>query len=413
MPLRRRAAPTAYTPILMARTLLPLVQLPPAGTSTTTGAERGSCSTRGRSPTPPAAARPHALPRGVRARRPKRDVAAWSGVAQSDFAWMRSRPSPTATRRAASCSTSPAARCRPPTRRCRRASSATGTSRCSPTPTATGSSRPRSSRCSSRSAATRPSPSTAASPRAGAIEDGRIVITPHADFPRAAVREEALRTARFCAPERPPRGRRSAPERDPLRAAHDAAVGRRARSPAARRGRSAARTPSSLTVFRPAGASRTVRRAIGPALEHERGADRRAALRDEHAHVEAAPQPGLRRRAPLIAGATQRERADGSSGRRSPGGGGPPAGSTNSGTVGTSHGSSRPSLTHAPSWMLSPVCAGTAGPTGRPARTWPDARPRPSAAATSAAGSRSRPRAGAGPPTASARSAVSWSNDGP
>ena len=29
------------------------------------------------------------------------------------------------------------------------------------------------------------------------VEDGRIVITPHADFPRAAVREEALRAARF------------------------------------------------------------------------------------------------------------------------------------------------------------------------------------------------------------------------
>ena len=32
------------------------------------------------------------------------------------------------------------------------------------------------------------------------MEDGRIAITPHADFPRAAVAEEALRTARFCAP---------------------------------------------------------------------------------------------------------------------------------------------------------------------------------------------------------------------
>jgi len=29
------------------------------------------------------------------------------------------------------------------------------------------------------------------------VEDGRIVITPHADLPRAAVREEALRVARF------------------------------------------------------------------------------------------------------------------------------------------------------------------------------------------------------------------------
>ena len=59
-----------------------------------------------------------------------------------------SRPSPTATRRAASCSISPVVRSRPPTRRSRRAFSPTGTSRCWPTPIGTGSSRPRSSRCS-------------------------------------------------------------------------------------------------------------------------------------------------------------------------------------------------------------------------------------------------------------------------
>ena len=29
------------------------------------------------------------------------------------------------------------------------------------------------------------------------VDEGRIVITPHADFPRETVREEALRTARF------------------------------------------------------------------------------------------------------------------------------------------------------------------------------------------------------------------------
>ena len=29
----------------------------------------------------------------------------------------------------------------------------------------------------------------------------RLTITPHIDFPRAGVEEEALRTARFCAPE--------------------------------------------------------------------------------------------------------------------------------------------------------------------------------------------------------------------
>ena len=40
------------------------------------------------------------------------------------------------------------------------------------------------------------------------MDDGRIVITPHTDLPRAALRDEALRTARFCRARRaPPRGR--------------------------------------------------------------------------------------------------------------------------------------------------------------------------------------------------------------
>ena len=33
------------------------------------------------------------------------------------------------------------------------------------------------------------------------IDGPRLTITPHVDFPRAGVEEEALRTARFCAPE--------------------------------------------------------------------------------------------------------------------------------------------------------------------------------------------------------------------
>ena len=94
------------------------------------------------------------------------------------------------------------------------------------------------------------------------------------------------------------------------------------------------------------------------------------------------------------------------------GGGGPPAGSTNSGTVGTSHGSSRPSLTHTPSWTLSPVCAALQG---RPAtRTHVAGRP---AAPFSGRDERNgisitTPRRcgtshGIGP------FGVSWSNDGP
>jgi hypothetical protein len=33
------------------------------------------------------------------------------------------------------------------------------------------------------------------------MEGPKLIITPHIDFPRAAVKEEALRTARFCAPD--------------------------------------------------------------------------------------------------------------------------------------------------------------------------------------------------------------------
>jgi hypothetical protein len=34
-----------------------------------------------------------------------------------------------------------------------------------------------------------------------AMDGPKLTITPHTDFPRAKVAEEALRTARFCAPE--------------------------------------------------------------------------------------------------------------------------------------------------------------------------------------------------------------------
>ena len=35
------------------------------------------------------------------------------------------------------------------------------------------------------------------------MDEGRIVITPHTDLRRAALRDEALRTARFVAPDAP------------------------------------------------------------------------------------------------------------------------------------------------------------------------------------------------------------------
>ena len=91
-------------------------------------------------------ARPRALPGGLRPRGQARRGGLGRASPSATSRGTASRPSPTATSRAASCSTCPANRSRPRTRSCRRASSATGTSRCWPTPTATGSSRPRCSR---------------------------------------------------------------------------------------------------------------------------------------------------------------------------------------------------------------------------------------------------------------------------
>jgi DNA glycosylase AlkZ-like len=83
--------PHPWGPIMFARTLLPLVQLPPAGYWSHT---RGSLFVLARDPLPdPADAAALVLERYLAAFGPasKRDVAAWSGVAQRDFAaaWER------------------------------------------------------------------------------------------------------------------------------------------------------------------------------------------------------------------------------------------------------------------------------------------------------------------------------------
>ena len=142
------APPDPNMPLLYARTLLPLTFLPPAGHwRDTTRNARFVLDPR---PLPdPEDAGALVLTRYLEAFGPaaKRDVAAWAGVAQRDFPWERVRDR-LLPRRAGPRAARPAraARSRPRTRSSRRASSATGTSRCWPTPTATGSSRPRSSR---------------------------------------------------------------------------------------------------------------------------------------------------------------------------------------------------------------------------------------------------------------------------
>jgi hypothetical protein len=34
-----------------------------------------------------------------------------------------------------------------------------------------------------------------------AVDEPKLVVTPHTDFDHEAIRKEAVRTARFCAPE--------------------------------------------------------------------------------------------------------------------------------------------------------------------------------------------------------------------
>jgi hypothetical protein len=133
-----------WTPVIFARTLLPLVQLPPAGAWDDKRRARFVVDQR---PLPdPADAAALVLSRYLAAFGPasRRDVAAWaaSRSATSPRRGSGWRPSRTATSGAPSCSTSRACRCRRRRRRCRSACSRTGTSRCWRTPTASGSSPP-------------------------------------------------------------------------------------------------------------------------------------------------------------------------------------------------------------------------------------------------------------------------------
>ena len=102
-------------PILCARTLLPLVQLPPAGHWRDT--TRGARFVLDPRPLPDAADAAalvlHPLPRGVRPGQPARRRRAGRASPSATSRGSASRPSPTATRRASSCSTCRAGRSRP------------------------------------------------------------------------------------------------------------------------------------------------------------------------------------------------------------------------------------------------------------------------------------------------------------
>jgi hypothetical protein len=199
--------PDAPTPIIFARTLLPLVQLPPAGHWRDNG--RGAQFVLDPRPLPdPVDAAERVLTRYLEAFGPasRRDVAAWSGAAQRDFAeaWKRlptvsyrdergielldlpDRPLPPADttlppRLLANWDQPLLAyadrdRIIPP-----EIQPLQLTLSGDPTVTVDG-----------RVAAS------------WALDGARLTITPHTDLSRAArgaIREEALRTARFCAPE--------------------------------------------------------------------------------------------------------------------------------------------------------------------------------------------------------------------
>ena len=154
-----------WAPVIFARTLVPLIQLPPAGHWD--DSRRAAFVADPRPLPDPADAATLVLERYLAAFGPasRRDAAAWAGVAQRDFAaaWERLET----VEYGDACAICRARRSRPPTRRCPRASSGTGTRRCSPTPTASASSRRSCTRWRRRSAASRRSRSTAASPAPG------------------------------------------------------------------------------------------------------------------------------------------------------------------------------------------------------------------------------------------------------
>ena len=191
-------------PILVARTLVPLVQLPPAGHWRDT--TRNSRHVLDPRPLPSAEdAGALVLTRYLEAFGPasRKDVAAWAGVAQRDFPWHRvhmvsyrdetgrelldlpGRPLPPASTelppRFLSNWDQPLLayadrdRIIPPELQPLKLTLSGAT-----TLTVAG-----------RVVAS------------WTMEDGRLTISPHTDFPRAGVEAEALRTARFCAPDAP------------------------------------------------------------------------------------------------------------------------------------------------------------------------------------------------------------------
>jgi Winged helix DNA-binding domain len=192
-----------WTPVIFARSLLPLVQLPPAGHWRDKGRDaRFVVDPR---PLPdPADAAALVLERYLDAFGPasKRDVAMWSGAAQRDFDFTRVPTVSYRDEKGVELLDLPGREIPRPT---------------SLPPRFLGAFDQVLLAHADRDRIIPPEIQPLQLPVAGAqtvtvdgrvaaswtIEDGRIAITPHADFPREAVREEALRTARFVAPDAP------------------------------------------------------------------------------------------------------------------------------------------------------------------------------------------------------------------
>ena len=134
---------TAWAPIIFARTLLPLVQLPPAGHWR--DKRRPSFVVDPRPLPSPADAATLVLERYLAAFGPasRRDVASWAGVAQRDFveSWSRLSTVSFHDERGTELFDLPGAPLPPATTPLPCASSRAGTRPCSPTTTANGSSR--------------------------------------------------------------------------------------------------------------------------------------------------------------------------------------------------------------------------------------------------------------------------------
>ena len=189
-------------PILVARTLVPLVQLPPGGHWGDT--TRGSRHVLDPRPLPdPADAAALVLTRYLEAFGPasRRDVAAWSGAAQRDFPWERV---PTVSYRdekgvelldLPGLDLPPADTPLPPRFLAhwdQPLLAYADRDRIIPPEV-----QPLKLTLSGDCTVTYDGRVAAS----WTVDGPKLTITPHTDFPRAAVEEEALRTARFCAPD--------------------------------------------------------------------------------------------------------------------------------------------------------------------------------------------------------------------